>query len=303
MDGVSTPRLDADKVIEVDTDLGPLWAERSGEIVTRSLVEYGRWDPTISGLMRKTLEPGMTFVDAGADIGYFSVLGSRLVGPEGRVFAVEPDPTNLSVLRANLSRHVCSNVTVLPMAAWSEPAQLNINRPPDEGAVARVGQEQGDGIVSAARLDEVVTGPVDYLKIDCELTDHVVVRGAEGLLRENPSMLISVEFHPWHDSHTGDSPGEILDQYRRMGLSPYEISPVGKGVMETTYERIASPALADGNISFDFAMSRNLPDRLSAKGLLRGKGVLERAGDMLEYIPAPIRPRIRRRDRWVHKGL
>jgi FkbM family methyltransferase len=293
---------DSERFALVETDLGALWVEQSGEIVTRSLIEYGRWDPNISGLMRKVLEPGMTFVDAGANIGYFSVLGSRLVGAEGQVFAVEPDSTNLSALRANLSRHECTNVDVLPMAAWSEHAQLNIARPSNEGALTRVGLEQGDGTVPAARLDEVITGPVDYLKIDCELTDHLVVQGAEGLIRENPSLLVTAEFHPWHDSHTGDSPSEILNQYRRMGLRPYEISPVGKGVMETTYERIASPALADGNISLDFAMSRDLPNRLLARGLLRGKSVLERAGDMLEYVPAPIRPRIRRRDRWVHRG-
>jgi FkbM family methyltransferase len=294
--------FDPELVIEADTDLGRLWVERSGEILTRTLVERGRWDPNISGLLRRVLEPGMTFVDAGANIGYFSVLGSQLVGPAGRVFAVEPDRTNLNLLRANLSRHECSNVTVLPMAAWSERTQLNIRRPPGEGAVARVGVPEGGRTVPAARLDELISGRVDYLKIDCELTDHIVVRGAEGLIRENPAMLISVEFHPWDDSHTGDSPSEILDQYRRMGLRPYEISPVGKGVMETTFDRIASPALADGNVSFDFAMSRDMPDRLLARGLLRGRGVLERAGELLEHIPAPIRPRIRRRDRWEHSG-
>src|SRR5436190_10823798 len=113
-------QLDPDRVIEAQTVLGPLWVEKGAEILTRSLVEGGMWDPTISGLMTNVLRPGMTFVDAGANIGYFSVLGSQLVGPEGRVFAVEPDPLNLAILRANLERLGCSNVTVLPVAAWSE---------------------------------------------------------------------------------------------------------------------------------------------------------------------------------------
>src|SRR5690242_9846562 len=204
-------QLDPSRVIEAQTILGPLWVEREGEILTPSLVEGGMWDLTITTLMQNVLRPGMTFVDAGANIGYFSVLGSRLVGPTGRVYAIEPDRSNLTILRANLERLGCTNVTVVPVAAWFEPAELDFHRPAD-GAVARVGQDDGRGLrVRADRLDTLVESPVDYLKVDCELTDYVVVRGAEGLLREHPSMLISVEFHPWDDSHLGDSPAGVLE--------------------------------------------------------------------------------------------
>jgi FkbM family methyltransferase len=299
--------LDPDLVVEAQTDLGPIWAERRAAIVTRSLLEHGHWDPVISGLMRKALEPGMTFVDAGANIGYFSILASHLVGPEGRVVAIEPDAINLSILGANLDRHGCSNVTVLPVAAWSEHTHLRLERPPDEGAGVRVGGPRGGGEVPAAPLDDLVDGTVDYLKVDCELTDHVVVRGAERLLQENPSTLVTVEFAPWDQSHTGESPREILDQYRRMGLIPYEISPWGRGVRRSTYKRIAKPKLPDGHISFDFALSRALPDRLVAKGFRVMEGprafpdwferLLARGGDMLERVPQRIRPPIRRRDR------
>src|SRR3954447_8612373 len=174
-------QLDPERVIEAPTIVGPLWLERSGENVTRCLLDEGIWDLPISGLMENVLRPDMTFVDVGANIGYFTVLGSRLVGPGGRVFAIEPDRFNLSVLRANLDRHDCSNVTVVPMAAWSERAELDFHRPPD-GAVARVGQDDGAGLrVQAAPLDELVEGSVDYLKIDCEHSDHVVLGGSSGL--------------------------------------------------------------------------------------------------------------------------
>lgn len=301
-------QLDPDRVIEAQTILGPLWVEREGGILTPSLLEGGMWDLTISTLMQNVLRPGMTFVDAGANIGYFTVLGSQLVGPAGRVYAVEPDPMNLSILRANLERLECSNVTVLPVAAWSERTELDFHRPAD-GAVSRVGQDDGSGArVPAARLDELVEDAVDYIKVDCELSDHIVVRGAEGLLQRNPSMLVSVEFHPWHESHLGDAPGEILDGYRGMGLRPYEI--VRHGIATTSWDEIAAPDLPEGHISFDFVMSQSDPQQLKARGVLARKGFLERprlarsierllktAGDLLERVPERIRPPIRYRDR------
>jgi FkbM family methyltransferase len=292
----SAVRLDAHKVAEAQTVLGPLWVERSAEIVTRSLIEEGIWDLAISGLMTNLLRPGMTFVDTGANIGYFSVLGSRLVGPEGRVFAVEPDPLNQSILRANLSRHECSNVTVLPIAAWSERTELDFHRPAEDGATARVGQDDGSGArVQADRLDALVEGPVHYVKVDCELSDHVVVRGLEGLFRKNPSLLISVEFCPWLESHLGATPSEILDQYREMGLHPYRI--VAKGIRATTWEQIADPSLPDDHIAFDFVMSRCGPPELKARGMIASRTLLEWGGDMLDYVPESIRPPIRQRDR------
>jgi FkbM family methyltransferase len=286
-------RLDPDLVVEAATDLGPLWVERRGTILTPWLLDKGYWDPALSGLMRRALLPGMTFVDVGANIGYLTILGAQLVGSTGRVFAIEPDPINLSILEANLERHGCSNVTVLPVAAWSERTQLNLTRPPDEGAAAQVGRTEGDGNqVPAAPLDELIEGPVDYIKVDCEQTDHVVVRGAERLIRENPAMLITVEYLPGHASHTGESPSEILNQYEAMGLSPFWISYPKPGLRPTGYEQIADARLPEGSVSFDFAMSRTTPHDLRV-----GKGLLERAGDLLEHVPEPVRPRIRHRDR------
>jgi FkbM family methyltransferase len=289
-----TPKLDPDRVLEAETDLGVLWVEKDAEVMTPALLNEGYWDPTITGLIRKTLKTGSTFVDAGANIGYFSVLASRLVGPTGRVFAIEPDPVNLTILSANLKRHGCSNTTVLPVAAWKERAELNIERAERDGAITQVGGAAETGrTVPAAPLDELIEGTVDYLKVDTELTDHIVVASAAGLIAANPSMLITVEFHPWERTQTGDSPSQVLDVYREMGLVPYEITDVGDGVNPTTYERIADPGpLPDGHNCFDFAMSRQLPRRLRYR-----KSMLERAGDMLEYVPERIRPKIRRRDR------
>jgi FkbM family methyltransferase len=308
-----------DRVVEASTEIGSIYLQRGAELVTPYILKHHRYAPDICALMRKALHSGMTFVDAGANIGWFSVLASKLVGPEGRVFAVEPDEFNGQVLHANLARHGCTNATILPLAAWNERTDLTIRQNPQGGAgVAVATGEEGLARIPSARLDELIDGRVDYLKVDCEMTDHLVVAGAEKLIRANPSILITVEFVPQHGSHTGDSPAEILAVYRELGLSPYRILK-RRGLRPTSYDAVLRGGPPDRVTQFDFALSPALPERLLAaagaserlerllpqrfrpserrKFLMWRKGLLERGGDLLDYVPERIRPKIRRRDR------
>jgi FkbM family methyltransferase len=292
-----------DRVIEFDTDVGTLWLERDAELMTPTVLEYGCWAPELTGLMRAAIRPGMTFLDAGANIGYFSVLGSKLVGPSGRVFCIEVDPRNIEILRANLWRNGCSNAEVLPVAAWSETTELNLGLNPSGGAGSSVGfATSDDGTVQAFRLDELIAGPVDYMKVDCESTDHMVVSGSRSLIDANPDITITVEFNPDHTSHTGHSPREILEMYRGLELTPYLIEP-GGALVSTSFEELAGSGGGDGQTIFDFALRRRpLPFRLRRRrwlsGLRTGRyRAVKAAGDMLDHVPERIRPRIRTRDR------
>src|SRR5262245_18954658 len=53
--------------------------------------------------VEQLLQPGMTVVDLGAHIGYFTLMSARLVGPNGRVYAFEPSPSSFLMLRKNIS--------------------------------------------------------------------------------------------------------------------------------------------------------------------------------------------------------
>jgi FkbM family methyltransferase len=244
----------------------------------------------------------MTVVDAGANIGYVSVQASKLVGPTGRVYCIEADPANVPILQANLWRNGCTNAEVLAVAAWSERADLNLNVVPAGGTCSHVSSGPPRGsTVPAYRLDEIIDGRVDYLKVDCEGTDHLVLRGATGLFAKNPEMIATVEFTPDHASHTGYTPSEILTVYRDIGLKPWLVS-VGGYLRPTRYERLEASGCADRLVTYDFALSRRRPVRLLLRYYLRGlprrtaERLLELGGDLLEHAPARIR-RIRRRDR------
>ncbi len=295
-------KLDPDRVIEVDTEVGPLWLERDARILTPTVLSGGRWEPRVTDLLTRLLRPGMTVIDAGANVGYISVHASRLVGPTGRVFCVEADPANVAILRANLWRNGCTNAKVLPVAAWFERADLDLKVVPEGGACTHVASGgSGDSTVAGHRLDEIIDGPVDYLKIDCEGTDHLVLTGAAGLFRDNPGLVATVEFVPDRDTHTGHSAHEILGIYEGMGLRPFLVSEGGR-LRPTSYARIQGSGAQNRLVSYDFALSPRRPARLVLSHHLdaprRGwERLLRLGGDLLEHVPAALRPKIRRRDR------
>jgi FkbM family methyltransferase len=296
-------RLDPERVIDAETEVGQLWLERDAEMMTPTVLESGRWQPDMSDLVSRLVRPGMTVVDAGANVGFISVQASKLVGPTGRVYCIEADPANVSILRTNLWRNGCTNAEVLPVAAWFERADLNLTVVPEGGPFTHVtsGPPQ-DTTVPAYRLDELVDGRVDYLKIDCEGTDHLVLRGSTGLFESNPDLVATVEFTPGLTTHTGHTSQEILDTYREMGLKPSLVS-VGGYLRPTTFERLASSGSEERVITYDFALSRGRRGRFLLSYYLLGlprrifERLLEFGGDLLEYVPERIRPRIRRRDR------
>jgi FkbM family methyltransferase len=297
----------AEGVIDARTDVGRLWLDGGSEQVTPELLEQLSYQPALGALIRKALRPGMTFVDAGANIGYFSVLASGLVGSEGRVVCVEPDGRNVEILRANLRRNGCSNASVLPLAAWSERIEVNLMRTSSGGALTRVAPATEGDVVQADRLDDVVRGPVDFLKVDCETTDHMVVKGAAALLRANPETLITVEFHTNYTGQTGATPRQVLDAYQGLGLKPFLIRRDGS-LRPTKLDSLLTTGPRGRVTVFDFALSARPPTELvvgfAPRDLipagLRARVLdpaLRLGGVMLEHVPERIRPRIRPRDR------
>ncbi|MDQ1019999.1 hypothetical protein QFZ43_006548 [Streptomyces afghaniensis] len=71
---------------------GAVFPVVTSDVIQRYLWLFGAWEPHLTAWMRARLAPGDTVVDAGAHTGYFTVLASRLVGPAGRVVAIEPSP-------------------------------------------------------------------------------------------------------------------------------------------------------------------------------------------------------------------
>lgn len=145
------------------------------------------------------LKPGDVFLDIGANIGFFSIIAARLVGPRGHVFAIEPVPGNVSCIHDNARINGLGNVKVVPLAAGAS----------DSTGVLYLAAHSGGATLSSADLPpdltramEVSVLSIDYLiesgrievpamvKIDVEGTEMAVLDGMRRTLDLHRPMVV-----------------------------------------------------------------------------------------------------------------
>jgi len=147
-------------------------------------------------------------MDVGAHFGFFTLLGSDLVGARGRVVALEPMPKTFTQLRKNASQNAAfPNISPVNVAAYSANTTLlfhdygltdaGFNSAFGQRKITGAAKEVGTLQVSANTCDEVVAAlalkRVDLMKIDAESSEMHVLRGAEGLIKEfGPSIILEV---------------------------------------------------------------------------------------------------------------
>jgi FkbM family methyltransferase len=88
------------------------------------ILHFGTWEPNITHVISGILQEGDVFVDVGANIGYHSLLGSKLVGSTGSVVAIEPVPDTFAMLLDNLRLNSCSNVRAVNVAVSDCPHKM-----------------------------------------------------------------------------------------------------------------------------------------------------------------------------------
>jgi FkbM family methyltransferase len=170
-------------------------------------------------LLGEQLGTGDTFVDVGANIGTLTLAASRLVGPSGRVFAIEAHPRTVRYLRGNVRLNSASNVTVLHAAVGDHVGTVKFSnrRSDDQNSIASSGIE-----VPLATLDSMIIGllppasRIRLLKIDVEGFELFALRGADRVLERTDA----VYFESWenHFQRFGYSTKDLLTLLRAHGF-------------------------------------------------------------------------------------
>lgn len=171
---------------------------------------------------------GDTAVDVGAHVGHNSILAATLVGPPGRVLAVEPVPALRQELEANIAKEKLYNIAVLPFAATSPEHVQKQQQAPQKMYVDTVrplpmmnrfwiekSEEQDyKTIPIICRTVDQITAKipeVHLLKIDVEGCDVEVLKGAGSIIERSSNIAILIELWPYGLAQNGNSTEEMLE--------------------------------------------------------------------------------------------
>lgn len=184
------------------------------------------------------LRPGFVVFDIGAHAGYFTLNASRIVGNEGQVFAFEPLPHNISLLKKHLRLNSCTNVTLFETAvAGTSGRKRFISRNSFMGHLSGKGELEVEVItLDGLMLQKNFVVP-HAIKIDVEGHDYWVLKGAEKLIRENrPTLFIST-----HGKNNRDRVLQLLEDWQ------YQLTMIGQG-SETNADYCAKPMAISSKI-------------------------------------------------------
>lgn len=167
--------------------------------LTRLSFSLGTYQRDVLEVMRRHVRVGMAVYDVGAHMGYFALVLARLVGPDGRVCAFEPDPRNLEALRTNLTANRITNVNVAAAAVADQSAEVSFATFPFSSishiADSRTPADARRITVKAITLDSFVYADGNpaprFMKIDVEGAEARVLSGAARLLREAAPVVVA----------------------------------------------------------------------------------------------------------------
>jgi FkbM family methyltransferase len=174
--------------------------------IAREVCFTGRYGPQETWLFHALLAPNMTVVDVGANWGYFTLLAASIVGPGGRVLAIEPEPRLFALLEQNVRRNALDQVVAVRAAATGRPSTLTLSvfdqGQGNWGTSSVAGPQTASAVdVAGLRVDDLVCdrgiSSVDLAKIDVEGHEPAVLAGMRVGLLEGRYRRVLIEWHPW----------------------------------------------------------------------------------------------------------
>lgn len=195
--------------------------------VAPHLIMRGCWEPWITKAIATRVEPGWRCIDVGAHMGYYTLLLADLVGDQGRVLAVEPNPANASLAWDNVKLNGFEDRVELHRNACSDGArEMKLSVPGRYTGGASLRADAAGDVVHVSRLDTMVESPEwDFIKIDVEGHEREVLRGMKQIIEASEHLAIAVEVTP-HD-WLPDSPEGFFNALTLQGFSVGVIADSG----------------------------------------------------------------------------
>lgn len=200
-DNVALTRTTFDHKIYVDT--------RDISLTPHILLD-GYWEMWITKVFMRLVQPGMTVVDIGANIGYYSLIAGTQVGPGGKVISFEANPQVFRLLANSMEINgFLDRAELVNKGVMDKPGELTFYKLAnhhgssgffiDPATVSQFRDSTEKLAVPCLSLDEYFGARdlrLDVVKIDAEGAEPAIIAGATTVLTRNPAIKILMEYTP-----------------------------------------------------------------------------------------------------------
>ena len=195
--------------------------------ISRELTLYGVHERNSTAHIKSIVKPGMKVLECGANIGYYAMIQARIVGDTGKIYAIEPSPTNVAWLKRNIAINDYKNIDVQSGAFGAEkgiaPFYVDI-RSNLSSFVKRDDLKEYEVVdVPMMTIDEFMSDgkSVDLIRMDVEGYEAEILKGGEStLMTDRAPKYFFIEVHCELLKKRGSSGWDIAQYLRKFG---YEI--------------------------------------------------------------------------------
>ena len=198
--------------------------------VSRDLIIRGMREREETRMIQKTLRPGMTVIDIGANIGYYAMMEARAVTGTGHVYAIEPEPHNVELLHLNVKLNGYHHINVFQAGMSDETgmAKLYVSDHSNLHNLLRPLRAKNiDSVIDIKvyRLDDFIEeqnidpSDISFIRMDIEGYEVKALSGMQKILRIAKSLHLFIEFHPQYiEGITDYSLESTLDFLASLGF-------------------------------------------------------------------------------------
>jgi FkbM family methyltransferase len=234
-------RLISEQIVLVNLQLFKIYAMISDIDIGHCIIQSKNYEPHVTLVLSKILGSGDVFLDVGANIGYFSLLASSIVGGSGKVIAFEPNTQNLQLFYSSILENQFSNIYIYPFAVSDANQIQQITSFGSNGFLEtpesrKINRQFTQSVI----LDKMLQSEdkINVIKMDIEGYEPLALNGMNEIIRKHRPIVLT-EFSPWHIEHRSQfKPYEYLQIILNHGYCLSVIEQSGSALLMTSIESL-----------------------------------------------------------------
>jgi len=207
--------------------------------LSKHLFLNGIREPECTRLMKKWLTKDMTIMELGANIGYYALIEASIIGDKGKIYAVEPFPSNFELLQKNIALNPYQNIIEpynIAIGNKSGTAKLYFSN--EHNLCNMLASETSDFVeVKTITLDDFVADKKtpDLIRMDIEGYEYYVLDGMKKILQKCKQCKMFIELHPFQMKEQGLDFKKPLQTLFDYGFNPIYIVKEHGPIKEETF--------------------------------------------------------------------